>query len=72
MTVKEIKKQLKEMEVQYDEFSFLSERASNLFFTFIKGKDFSTRYFMIDESGLFFSEISKNRFYQLGIKAIRA
>ena len=39
MTVKEIKKELKEMEVEYDTFSFLSERVPNLFFTFIIGQE---------------------------------
>lgn len=70
MTVKEIKKELKEMEVEYDTFSFLSERVPNLFFTFIKGKEFSTRYFMLDDFG--FSEISKSKFYLIGQESIRA
>ena len=72
MTVKEIKKQLKEMKVSYDELSFISERVPNLFFTFCKDKRFSTRYFMIDKSELYFTEISKSRFYQLGQEALRA
>lgn len=69
MTVKEIKKELKEMEVEYDTFSFLSERVPYLCFTFIKNKDFSTRYFIIDDFGL--TEISKSKYFQLGQKAIR-
>lgn len=72
MTIKQIKKQLKEMKVSYDEVSFISERVSNLFFTFCKNKQFSTRYFMIDKSGLYFTEISKSKFYQLGQEALRA
>lgn len=72
MVIKQIKKQLKEMKVDFDEVSFISDRVPNLFFSFCKNKQFSTRYFCIDESGLFFTEISKSKFYQLGQDLLRA
>lgn len=68
MTIKQIKKLLKEMKVVFDEFSFISERVPNLVFTFCKNKEFSTRYFLITDFGL--TEISKSTFYQLGQKAL--
>lgn len=70
MTINQIKKQLKEMEVNFDEVSFISERVPNLFFTFCKGKEFSTRYFQINDFN--FTEISRLRFFELGQKSLRA
>lgn len=69
MNIKQIKKQLKEMEVSFDEVSFISERVPDLFFTFCKGKRFSTRYFQINKFG--FTEISESKFYRLGQEALR-
>lgn len=70
MTIKQIKKLLKEMEVVFDEVSFISERVPNLVFAFCKNKEFSTRYFLITDFGL--TEISKSKFYRLGQEILRA
>lgn len=71
MQIKDIKANLKEMGIIFDEVSFISDRVPNLFFAFCKNKAFATRYFLIDDSDMFFCEISKTKFYQLGQEALR-